>query len=110
MKNSRNVLGEDLQVCSLDPITGFQRQGKCETDEDDLGTHVVCAEVTDAFLSFTRSRGNDLTTPAPNLGFPGLKPGDRWCLCVSRWKEAYEAGVAPPGGAGCNSSKGLAPR
>ena len=96
MKNSRNVLGEDLQVCSLDPITGFQRQGKCETDEDDLGTHVVCAEVTDAFLSFTRSRGNDLTTPAPNLGFPGLKPGDRWCLCVSRWKEAYEAGVAPP--------------
>jgi uncharacterized protein (DUF2237 family) len=96
MKNSRNVLGEDLQVCSLDPITGFQRQGRCETDEDDLGTHVVCAEVTDAFLSFTRSRGNDLTTPAPNLGFPGLKPGDRWCLCVSRWKEAYEAGVAPP--------------
>jgi len=96
MKNSRNVLGEDLQVCSLDPIAGFQRQGKCETDEDDLGTHVVCAEVTDAFLSFTRSRGNDLTTPAPNLGFPGLKPGDRWCLCVSRWKEAYEAGVAPP--------------
>lgn len=96
MKNSRNVLGEDLQVCSLDPITGFQRQGKCETDEDDLGTHVVCAEVTDAFLSFTRSRGNDLTTSAPNLGFPGLKPGDRWCLCVSRWKEAYEAGVAPP--------------
>jgi len=77
-------------------MTGFYRNGSCETGPTDLGTHVVCAQVTEEFLSFTQQRGNDLSTPRPMHNFPGLKPGDRWCLCVSRWKEALEAGVAPP--------------
>jgi len=92
----KNVLGEDLGVCCTSPMTGFYRDGCCRTGPDDAGLHIVCAEVTAEFLAFSRSRGNDLTTPVPELGFPGLSPGDRWCLCVQRWKEAREAGVAPP--------------
>lgn len=92
----RNVLGTPLQPCSVDPLTGFFRTGDCRTGPQDRGTHVVCAEMTEAFLRFTRSRGNDLSTPIPAYGFPGLKPGDRWCLCVLRWKEALDAGMAPP--------------
>lgn len=91
-----NVLGEPLETCSLTPRTGYTRSGACETGENDLGSHTVCAEVTDAFLQFSRSRGNDLITPRPEWDFPGLKPGDRWCLCAARWLEAYRAGVAPP--------------
>lgn len=96
MENAKNVLGEDLKTCCTSPMTGFYRNGACETGPADIGTHVVCAEVTKDFIEFTRSRGNDLMSPAPHHGFPGLKPGDRWCLCVSRWKEALDAGVAPP--------------
>ncbi|MEO1075432.1 MAG: DUF2237 domain-containing protein [Bacteroidota bacterium] len=96
MNAPRNVLGTPLQPCSVDPLTGFFRTGDCRTGPQDRGTHVVCAEMTEAFLRFTRSRGNDLSTPIPAYGFPGLKPGDRWCLCVLRWKEALDAGVAPP--------------
>jgi uncharacterized protein (DUF2237 family) len=90
-----NVFGEPVSVCSFDPMTGFFRDGCCRTDAQDLGRHVVCAEVTADFLEFSRSRGNDLITPRPEFGFAGLKPGDRWCLCAERWKEAYLAGVAP---------------
>ena len=90
-----NVLGEPLRPCSVDPMTGFYRNGCCSTGSDDLGRHVVCAEVTDAFLAFSKSRGNDLSTPRPEYAFPGLKPGDRWCLVALRWKEALEAGMAP---------------
>lgn len=93
---SRNVLGEALAPCSLQPLTGFTRSGSCQTGPQDLGAHTVCAQVTAAFLEFSRSRGNDLITPIPAYGFPGLKPGDRWCLCAGRWLEAYQAGVAPP--------------
>ncbi|MEL6703844.1 MAG: DUF2237 domain-containing protein [Bacteroidota bacterium] len=96
MDAPRNVLGTPLQPCSVDPLTGFFRTGDCRTGPQDRGTHVVCAEMTEAFLRFTRSRGNDLSTPIPAYGFPGLKPGDRWCLCVLRWKEALDAGMAPP--------------
>ena len=92
---AKNVLGEDLETCSRDPLTGWFRNGLCETGAGDHGLHCVCAVMTDAFLDFSRARGNDLSTPAPQYGFPGLKAGDRWCLCVSRWKEAFEAGVAP---------------
>ncbi len=92
----RNVLGGPLGECCTSPMTGFYRTGSCETGPQDLGTHVVCARMTQAFLEFSRSRGNDLTTPVPAFGFPGLKPGDKWCLCASRWQEAFEAGVAPP--------------
>jgi uncharacterized protein len=90
-----NVLGEPLQPCSIDPMTGFYRNGCCSTGPDDGGRHVVCAEMTDAFLASSKSRGNDLSTPRPEFGFPGLKAGDRWCLVAVRWKEALEAGVAP---------------
>ncbi len=93
---ARNVLGGPLDVCSRDPLTGFFRDGCCNTGDGDTGTHVVCAQVTDAFLAYSRSRGNDLITPRPEFLFPGLKAGDQWCLCVSRWLEAYAAGVAPP--------------
>jgi hypothetical protein len=96
MEKSNNVLGNALETCCTSPMTGFYRNGSCETGPNDVGTHVVCAEVTQEFLEYTRSRGNDLTSPSPHHGFPGLKPGDRWCLCVSRWKEALDAGVAPP--------------
>lgn len=96
MIKSKNALGENLEPCCTFPMTGFYRNGDCETGPRDVGTHVVCAEVTKEFLEFTRSRGNDLMSPSPHHNFPGLKPGDRWCLCVSRWKEALDAGVAPP--------------
>lgn len=96
MKAAKNVLGGKLQLCSMAPKTGYLRTGTCETGPQDLGSHVVCAQVTQSFLEFTRSRGNDLSSPIPGSGFPGLKPGDRWCLCALRWKEALEAGVAPP--------------
>lgn len=91
-----NVLGEPLQACSFDPVTGFYRDGCCHTGPDDVGTHVVCARVTADFLAFSQAVGNDLSTPRPEWRFPGLRPGDRWCLCVRRWKEALTAGVAPP--------------
>ena len=91
-----NVLGGPLASCCTSPRTGFYRTGRCDTGAGDVGVHVVCARVTAEFLAFSRSRGNDLSSPAPALGFPGLKPGDRWCLCAARWKEALEAGVAPP--------------
>jgi uncharacterized protein len=90
-----NVLGEPLQPCSVDPMTGFYRTGRCSTGPDDIGRHCVCAEMTDDFLAFSKSRGNDLSTPRPEFNFPGLKAGDRWCLVAARWKEAHEAGVAP---------------
>jgi len=96
MAKPRNVLGTELQRCSMDPVTGFFRDGCCRTGGGDVGVHVVCAQMTPEFLQFTRSRGNDLSTPHPEFQFPGLKPGDRWCLCASRWAEAVDAGVAPP--------------
>ena len=96
MTDPKNVLGGKLAVCCTSPLTGFRRNGKCETGSSDLGTHVVCARVTEKFLAFTKAQGNDLTTPLPAYDFPGLKPGDGWCLCASRWKEAWDAGVAPP--------------
>jgi uncharacterized protein (DUF2237 family) len=92
---AKNVFGENLIPCSTAPMTGFYRNGCCETGPDDLGTHTVCAVMTDEFLEFSLSRGNDLITPRPEYAFPGLKPGDKWCLCASRWMEAYQAGVAP---------------
>ena len=92
---SLNVFGELLQACSLAPLTGFYRDGCCATGTDDTGRHVVCAIMTADFLAFSQSRGNDLSTPRPEYNFPGLQPDDRWCLCVLRWKEALEAGVAP---------------
>ena len=95
-QKARNVLGGELALCSKKPLTGFLRTGCCETGPDDLGVHTVCARVTAEFLDFSRRRGNDLTTPVPEYGFPGLKPGDRWCLCAARWREALEAGCAPP--------------
>ena len=91
-----NVLGGELRACCFDPVTGFYRDGSCRTGEEDAGTHVVCARMTVEFLNFSVERGNDLVTPRPQFRFRGLKPGDRWCLCVLRWKEAYEAGCAPP--------------
>lgn len=90
-----NVLGGELESCSTDPLTGFYRNGCCDTGGEDAGVHVVCAVVDDAFLEFSSSVGNDLSTPRPGFGFPGLRPGDRWCLCASRWSEALEAGSAP---------------
>jgi hypothetical protein len=95
-EGSKNVLGGELKSCSTSPVTGFFRNGCCETGPDDLGLHTVCAVMTPEFLAFSRRAGNDLTTPRPDLAFPGLKPGDRWCLCAPRWKEALDAGVAPP--------------
>lgn len=96
MPEARNVLGGPLAVCCTNPMTGFYRTGCCETGPDDHGSHTVCAQLTAEFLAFSREVGNDLSTPRPAYGFPGLKPGDRWCLCAARWKEAIEAGVAPP--------------
>jgi hypothetical protein len=93
---ARNVLGTEIEPCSLDPLTGFFRDGCCNTDEHDRGLHVVCTRVTAEFLEFSRARGNDLITARPEFSFPGLKPGDQWCLCAMRWKEAFEAGLAPP--------------
>ena len=96
MTDAKNVLGGSLSICSTAPMTGFYRDGCCTTGPTDVGVHVVCAQVTDAFLSYTRAQGNDLSTPMPLYNFPGLKAGDRWCLCASRWKEAVEDGIAPP--------------
>lgn len=93
--NALNVFGLPLQACCHDPITGYFRDGYCKTMAEDRGTHVICALVTEEFLQFSKNRGNDLITPVPQWEFPGLKPGDRWCLCVSRWLEAEKAGVAP---------------
>ena len=94
-QQQRNVLGEALVECSSRPMTGFFRTGCCETDASDRGAHTVCVQVTAEFLAFSRRAGNDLSTPQPDFGFPGLKPGDRWCLCAARWREALEAGMAP---------------
>jgi uncharacterized protein (DUF2237 family) len=96
MADVRNVVGGQLEVCCTSPMTGYQRDGFCNTGVLDRGVHVVCAQVTAEFLAFTQSQGNDLSTPVPDYDFPGLKPGDRWCLCAARWQEALEAGVAPP--------------
>lgn len=96
VQEAQNVLGNALKTCSADPVTGFYRDGCCHTGPEDRGVHVVCAEMTEAFLEFTKSKGNDLSTPRPALNFPGLEPGDAWCLCAARWKEALQAGVAPP--------------
>ncbi len=93
--SARNVLGGELESCSLEPLTGFYRNGCCETGPEDTGMHTVCAVMTEAFLKFSLSMGNDLSTPRPEYDFPGLRPGDRWCLCAPRWKEALDAGVAP---------------
>jgi uncharacterized protein len=93
---ARNVLGTNLQVCSLTPLTGFTRNGCCDTGPEDSGNHTVCVQVTDEFLAFSTSQGNDLTTPHPEYDFEGLKAGDRWCVCAARWLEASEAGFAPP--------------
>jgi len=91
-----NVVGGKLETCCTSPMTGYYRDGKCNTGGGDFGAHTVCAQLTEEFLQFTKSNGNDLSTPVPEFNFPGLKPGDCWCLCASRWKEAMDAGVAPP--------------
>ena len=95
MDAPKNVLGCVLDDCSRDPMTGFFRDGCCNTSDTDQGSHTVCVEMTADFLSFSKARGNDLSTPMPQFGFPGLKPGDRWCLCAARWQEAFDAGKAP---------------
>lgn len=96
MTEAKNVLGTNLEICCTSPLTGFYRDGFCSTGGQDFGMHVVCAQMTPAFLEFTKSQGNDLSTPVPQFNFPGLQPGDCWCLCAARWQEAFEAGVAPP--------------
>lgn len=93
---AKNVAGNPLEICCQSPMTGFYRNGCCDTGLEDRGLHIVCATMTAEFLEFSKNRGNDLITPMPMYNFPGLKPGDKWCLCVSRWIEALEAGVAPP--------------
>ncbi|MEM6732203.1 MAG: DUF2237 domain-containing protein [Myxococcota bacterium] len=95
MHDSRNVFGGPLETCCSNPMTGWFRDGCCNTDERDRGLHVICAELTEDFLVFSKSKGNDLSTPRPEFGFPGLKPGDKWCLCAARWQEAFEAGCPP---------------
>ncbi|UJS26585.1 DUF2237 family protein [Thiothrix winogradskyi] len=95
MYESLNVLGTALEECSTQPITGFFRDGSCNTSKQDIGSHTVCVVLTREFLEFSRSQGNDLMTPVPEYGFPGLKPGDQWCLCAARWREAFDAGKAP---------------
>ncbi len=95
MDESVNIFGEPLETCGEDPMTGFFRDGCCNTSEQDFGSHTVCVEVSDDFLQFSRSRGNDLITPMPEYGFPGLRAGDRWCLCAARWLEAQQAEMAP---------------
>jgi len=94
-ENPRNILGTELQSCCFEPKTGFYRDGFCKTGEEDYGTHVVCAIMTDEFLKYTKTKGNDLSTPRPEWQFPGLKAGDKWCLCILRWLEAEKAGKAP---------------
>jgi len=95
IEDSLNVLGEPLKPCSFDPMTGFFRDGCCNTGADDRGRHTVCAKMTAEFLAFSKAQGNDLSSPRPEYGFAGVRPGDRWCLCVERWKEAWLAGAAP---------------
>lgn len=92
---AKNVLGDELEVCGCDPMTGFTRNGSCETGPQDAGSHTVCAVMDEEFLAYTKTQGNDLSTPRPEWGFPGLKPGDRWCVCAGRWEEARQAGKAP---------------
>ena len=94
-REALNVLGTPLLTCSIDPLTGWFRDGCCRTGKGDHGVHVICVRVSEAFLEYSKSRGNDLSTPRPEYQFPGLKPGDRWCLCATRWQEAFEAGCAP---------------
>ena len=94
-RGPRNVFGDRLEICSIQPMTGFFRDGCCDTGPEDIGSHTVCGVMTAEFLEFSKSRGNDLSTPIPEFGFPGLNPGDRWCLCAPRWQEAFEAGQAP---------------
>ncbi|MEM1032826.1 MAG: DUF2237 domain-containing protein [Myxococcota bacterium] len=106
-EKAKNVLGTELRRCGLDPLTGFYRDGCCNTGPRDRGLHTVCAQVTEEFLAFSKSRGNDLSTPVPAFNFPGLEPGDSWCLCAGRWKEAYDAGVAPPVFLGATHEKTL---
>ena len=96
MPTGKNVFGETLQPCGDSSATGFYRDGCCNTGPEDPGAHVVCARMTKEFLRFSKTHGNDLSTPVPEMGFPGLMPGDRWCLCAARWKEAFDAGAAPP--------------
>ncbi|MDH6061033.1 DUF2237 domain-containing protein [Chrysosporum bergii ANA360D] len=96
MVEAKNVLGTELESCCTSPMTGYYRDGFCYTGGQDFGMHVVCAQVTTEFLEFTKLQGNDLSTPVPQFNFPGLRPGDRWCLCAARWQEALNAGVAPP--------------
>ena len=95
VKRAKNILGTELELCCSDPETGYFRDGFCHTNMQDTGRHVVCALMTEEFLTFSKAVGNDLSTPRPEYSFPGLKPGDRWCLCALRWKEAYDAGCAP---------------
>lgn len=95
LEEQLNVFGEPVETCSIRPMTGFYRTGCCHTGPEDIGVHTVCIEVTRDFLEFSKSRGNDLSTPIPEFGFPGLEEGDRWCLCAARWKEAFEVGMAP---------------
>jgi uncharacterized protein (DUF2237 family) len=102
-----NVVGGELLPCSADPLTGFFRDGCCSTGPEDLGSHTVCAVMTEEFLAFSRSVGNDLSTPVPAFGFAGLEPGDRWCVCADRWLEAHEAGVAPPVVLGATHARAL---
>ena len=104
---ARNVLGGPLQACSYDPLTGWYRDGCCHTDEHDLGSHLVCVRMTMAFLNFQFERGNDLITPRPEMRFSGLKPGDRWCVCALRWREAYAEGLAPPVLLECTHAKAV---
>ncbi len=96
MADAKNVLGTNLEICCNSPMTGYYRDGFCNTGGQDSGMHVVCAQMTAEFLEFTKLQGNDLSTPVPQFNFPGLQPGDRWCLCAARWQEALDAGVAPP--------------
>ena len=95
LAHGKNVIGTELALCCRDPMTGFYRDGTCRTGADDVGVHTVCVRMTAQFLAFSKARGNDLSTPMPQYGFGGLKPGDRWCLCAARWQEAFEAGMAP---------------
>ncbi len=95
MSKPKNVLGTELTTCSLEPETGFYRDGCCRVGPEDVGVHAVCTQMTAEFLEFSKARGNDLSTPRPELGFDGIRPGDRWCLCAARWQEALEAGMAP---------------
>jgi uncharacterized protein len=102
-----NVVGGELLPCSVEPLTGFYREGSCSTGPEDVGSHTVCAVMTEEFLAFSRRAGNDLSTPRPEWGFPGLRPGDRWCVCASRWVEAHRAGCAPPVVLGATHARAL---